>query len=262
MLLGIAAAGLPTRAAAENVDTELLLLVDVTSRGFNPSEFDQVMEGYASAFTSSQVLDSIQSGAYGQIAVSLMFYGNSSTQLVGIPWMMIGNATEAATFAALARALNRPVAGGTPAVGPALTVATLSFGSETGGAANGFESTTQIIEVAGASVPVGGTAGVTAARDAALASGVDLINAIALGNRSTAIEAYYATNVIGGEAGGVVATSNSSAINGGLGGIIASQMDGGISAGASESLSAVPEPSSLLGLLSGLGLLLIRRRQA
>ncbi len=261
MLLGIAAAGLPTRAAAENVDTELLLLVDVTPRGLNASEFDQVMEGYASAFTSSQVIDSIQSGAYGQIAVSLMFYGNASTQIVGIPWMMIGNATEAATFAALARALNQPAVGGTPAIGPALTVATLSFGTETGGAGNGFESSAQIIEVAAASVPVGGTAAVTAARDAALASGVDLINSIALGNRSAAIEAYYATNVIGGEAGGVVATSNSSAINGGLAGIIASQMNGGVSAGATESLSAVPEPSSLLGLLSGLALLLVRRRQ-
>lgn len=261
MLLGIAAVGLPTRADAENVDTELLLLVDITPRGLSASEFDQVMEGYASAFTSSQVIDSIQSGAYGQIAVSLMFYGNASTQIVGIPWMMIGNATEAATFATLARALNAPNVGGTPAVGPALTVATLHFGSETGGAANGFESAAQIIEVAGASVPTGSTAAVTAARDAALASGVDLINSIALGNRSAAIEAYYASNVIGGEAGGVVATSSSSAINGGLAGIIAGQVNNGVAAGASESLSAVPEPSSLLGLLSGLALLLIRRRQ-
>ena len=101
MLIGMATAGLNPRAAAENVDTELLLLVDITPRGLNGSEIDQVMEGYASAFTSAQVIDSIQSGSYGQIAVSLMFYGNASTQVVGIPWMTIGNATEAETFATL-----------------------------------------------------------------------------------------------------------------------------------------------------------------
>lgn len=260
MSLGIAAVGLQSKAEAENVDTELVLLVDITPRGLNGSEFDQVMESYASAFTSSQVLDSIQSGVYGQIAVSLMFYGNASTQVVGIPWMMIGNATEAETFATLARAVNRPFSIGSPSVGSALTAATLSFGSETGGPGNGFESNAQIIEIAAATVPLGGTAAVEAARDSALASGVDLINSIALGNRGPAIESYYASNVIGGEAGGVVATSSSSPINGGLAGVIANQMNGGVSAGANESLSAVPEPSSALALLSGLALLLIRRR--
>lgn len=262
MSLGIATVGFPGTATAENVDTELVLLVDITPRGLNASQFEQVMESYASAFTSAQVIDSIQSGAYGQIAVSLMFYGNASTQVVGIPWMMIGNATEAETFATLARALNRPFSIGSPSVGAALTAATLSFGSETGGAANGFESSTQVVEIAAASVPLGSTAGVEAARDNALASGVDLINSIALGNRAAAIEAYYASNVIGGEAGGVVATSNSAPINGGLSGVIASQMNNGVTAGANESLSAVPEPSIALSLLSGLGLLLIRRRQS
>ena len=108
MSLGIAVIGLQTKAEAELVDSELVLLVDITPRGFNGSEFDQVMDSYATAFTSSQVLNSIQSGLYGKIAVSLMFFGNASTQVVGIPWMTIGNSTEAATFATLARAVNQP----------------------------------------------------------------------------------------------------------------------------------------------------------
>lgn len=261
MSIGIAVLGLQSKAEAELVDSELVLLVDITPRGLNASEFDQVMESYATAFTSSQVLDSIQSGAYGRIAVSLMFYGNASTQVVGIPWMSIGNSVEAETFAALARAVNRPFSIGSPSVSTALTFATASFGSETGGASNGFESSAQIIEIAAASVPLGGTAAVEAARDGALASGVEMINTIALGNRAAAIENYYAANVIGGEAGGVFASSNSAAVNGALDGLLANQVSGGVAAGASESLAAVPEPSSSLALLSSLVLLLIRRRQ-
>ena len=262
MSLGIAAVGLQAKAGAENVDSELVLLVDITTRGLNNTEFDLVMEGYASAFTSSQVLDSIQSGAYGKIAVSLMFYGNSSTQIVGIPWMMIGSATEAQQFAALARGVNAPSSPGPASVESALAAAALSFGSETGGTANGFESNAQIIEIAAATVPANGSgAAVAAASNNALVSGVDLINSIALGNRAATIEAYYASYVIGGEAGGVVATSSSSPINGALGGLLTTQVSGGVTAGAAESLTAIPEPSSSLALLSGLALLLIRRRK-
>lgn len=257
----VAVAGLQAQAEAESVDSEILLLVDVTPRGLNRSEFDQVMESYASAMTSSQVLNSIQSGAYGRIAVSLMFYGNSFTQQVGIPWMSIGTAAEAEQFATLAREAVRPFSIGSPAIGDALQAATISFGSETGGASNGFESTVQIIEVAAATRPIfGNPADVAGARDAALASGVDLINAITLGNGTDMLEAYYASNVVGGEAGGVVATSNAFPVGGGLPGAMATQMSNGVGAGAAVSLSSVPEPSSALALLSSLSLLLIRRR--
>lgn len=261
MSLGIALIGLQTKAAAELVDSELVLLIDITSRGFNSTEFNQVMNGYATAFTSSQVLNSIQSGLYGKIAVSLMFYGNTSTQVVGIPWMTIGNSVEAQTFATLARAVNQPFASGSPSIVSALTATTLHFGSETGGSANGFESNAQIIEIAASSVPLGGTAAVTAARNSALASGVEMINSIALGNRAASVESYYAANVIGGEAGGVLAFSNASPFNGGLAGMLTTQVSGGVAAGASESLATVPEPSTALAFLSGLTLLLIRRRQ-
>jgi hypothetical protein len=262
MSLGICAAGLLERAEAESVDSELVLLVDITPRGLNNSEFDLVMDGYATAFTSAQVLDSIQSGVYGRIAVSLMFFGNAATQQVGIPWMMIGNATEAQQFAALARGVSRPFSIGSPSVSAALDAAARSFGSETGGTGNGFESSAQIIELVAATVPnQPSTAGIVAARDGSLASGVDLINSLAFGNRSGAIEDYYAANVIGGDAGGVVATSGTGTLNGTLADLLAGQVASSVGGGASASISAVPEPSAALGLLSGLGLLLIRRKR-
>ena len=262
LAMGAALVASSQQALAESVDSELLLLVDSTQRGLNNGDFDAMLDSYADAFSSTAVLNSIQSGAYGRIAVSLMFFGNSGTQTVGIPWMSIGSAAEAETFALLLRAVNRPASPGVIEVDTALLAAIPIFGTETGAASNGFESSTQFIEVVAASTPTGNeTAAVTAARDQALASGVDVINAVAVGNQSGNIANYFSDNVIGGEAGGVAATSTGSALNGNLSNFLAAQVSGQVTAGAVESLTAVPEPAPVLALVSGFGLLCLRRHR-
>lgn len=260
--LGILAAGWHAPVRAENVDSEMILLVDITRPGLNSNEFGRLMDGYASAFSSAQILDSIQSGAYGRIAVSMMFFGNSSTQSVGVPWMSIGNATEANTFADLVRNVARPSAGGGPDLGAALAAATLSFGTETGGPANGFESAVQIVEVASGTVPQNGSAAAAAAGSAgALASGVDLINALALGNRANQVDTFYEANVIGSTVNGVLPTSDTAPINAALAGTMSGLLNETVQTGATVSISAVPEPSSAVGLIPATLLLLRRRRR-
>lgn len=259
MSLGIAVAGLSGQAHALAVDSELLLLVDVNNGSLSQRQFSTLMSSYASSFTSSEVLTSIQSGNYGRIAVSLMFYGNSSVQRVGIPWMSISNSTEAANFATLATSLTRPVSRGSSAPAPALAAATRSFGTETGNASNGFESSLQLIDIAATSVPNrANSTGVAAAGDAALAAGVDLINTLALGTRSAAISSYYTTNVIGSTIAGVNATTSTSAINQTL----APTMTNVLVQNVGSNIVAVPEPEPALSLLSAVGLVLMRRRRA
>jgi hypothetical protein len=259
MSLGIAGFGLHGQAYALAVDSELVLLVDVSQSGLNKNEFNTLMGGYAASFSSSEVLSSIQSGAYGRIAVSLMLYGGPSFQQVGIPWMSIGNATEAAQFAALANSVTKPNSTGFPAVGSAITAATRSFGTETGATSNGFESALQIIDVAAAVVPNATSSAVdTVARNAAMATGVDLINTIALGNKATAIAAYYTTNVIGSTVTGVTATASTSPINATLTTTLTSGLTQNVGAG----ITAVPEPSAAFGVLFGISLLIIRRHRA
>ena len=259
--LSILATGWLAHAQAENVDSELVLLVDITRPGLSQPEFDQLMDGYATAFTSTEIMDSIQSGAYGRIAVSMMFFGNTSTQTVGIPWMTIANFTQAQQFADLVRNVGSQSAAGNSDVAAALTAATLSFGTETGGVANGFESAVQIIEVASGKVPQNGTAGATSASSSsALASGVDLINALALGNRANAVDSFYAANVIGSTIGGVAPSSTTSPIDGTLAGTMSGLMAGTALTGAMESLNAVPEPSTVFSLIPATLLLLRRRR--
>ncbi|MCP5532208.1 MAG: DUF1194 domain-containing protein [Akkermansiaceae bacterium] len=246
---------------AENVDTELLLLVDITRPGLSDSEFSDLMDGYANAFTTTEILDSIQSGATGRIAVSMMLYGNSSTQVVGIPWMMIGSQADANVFASLARNLSRPFSVSTSDVAAALSVATASFGTETGGASNGFESTMQIVEIATAKKQPNNTAaGAASSSSASIASGVDLINAIALGNQANAIDSFYTDNVIGSGIEGVTASSTPVSNTGAFTAAVAGMVSSTVTTGAAQSLNAVPEPTPLFGLLPA-SLLLWRRRR-
>jgi len=247
-------------ARAENVDSELLLLVDISRPGLSSAEFTKLMDGYATAFTSTQILDSIQSGAYGRIAVSMMFFGDAGTQTTGIPWMEIGTTSQAQQFANLARTVSRPFSVANPDVGAALTAATFSFGTETGHAGNGFESQTQIIEVASAREPLNSTAAATTTSSAnALASGVDMINALALGNRANAVDAFYTSHVIGSTINGSPPDSITSPINGTLATTMTGLLTDSIQTGATASVTTVPEPASIFGLIPAT-LLLFRRR--
>lgn len=258
--LGIAMSGLYSQADAVAVDSELVLLVDITQRGLNSHEFEDVMNGYAAAMTSSQVLDSIGSGAQGKIAVSLVFYGNALTHVVGIPWMMVSNAAEAKHFADLARDLYRPISINSPSIDTALNFATDHFGTETGGKSNGFESTVQIIEVTAASLPLfPNPAAVKEARNDALASGVEVINAVAVGNSTRDIKKFYESNVVGGELAGVAGSSTSAKANDALGKFLSSDLAASIEDGGTATMS-VPEPSGAV-LISSAGFLLLRRRR-
>jgi len=264
MLIGLLGFNWITPAHAENVDSEILLLVDITRPGLNQNQFDRLMDGYADAFTSADVMESIQSGAYGRIAVSMMFFGEASTQVVGIPWMSIGNATEALQFASLTQSVIRPFQNSDSNIAAAIAAATLKFGIETGGPSNGFESVVQVVEVASAFAPSAGDA--AAARDASEASldaGVDLINSLALGSgsRVRAIDEFYTSNVVGSSIEGVEAVSRDSQINSGLTTAMNGLLAETVQTGATVAVTTVPEPSTMLSLLPATLLLLKRRRR-
>lgn len=262
MPLGIIAAGWFSQAKAEIVDSELVLLVDVTPAALNNNQFGQLMDSYASTFSSTEILDSIQSGASGRIAVSLMFFGDTITQQVGIPWMMIGSSTQAQDFATLLQNVPRPFSSGTSDVSSALTAATSSFGTETGGPSNGFESAVQIIEVAEAKRPQNNTASAASASSTgALTAGVDLINSLAMGNQANSIDSFYTANVIGSTIEGVIATSNTSPLNNSLAAAMSSMLTATVQTGATASITAVPEPGVIFSLMTATIILLKRRRR-
>lgn len=255
MSLGIAALGSHGQVNAEAVDSELVLLVDIGRPGLDKKEFDSLMDSYASTFTSSELLDSIQSGTYGRIAVSLLFYGSNSPQ-IGIPWMSIGTASEASQFAGLFDGLSRGTSSAQVDVAGGLSAAMSLFGTETGGTGNGFESSLQIIDVAAASIPKSSTGSDTAASIATLTAGVDVINSIAVGGQADEVANYYAANVVGSEIAGVQATSTSSS----FGVTLTAALTDEITSAVNTPVTAVPEPSVAIGL-TGILLILFRRRR-
>lgn len=181
----VSIAGLPAQAAT--VDLELQLLVDV-SGSVSGTEFNLQQQGYSDAFRDPAVQAAIASGTVGSIAVQLIYY--SSSQAVGIDWIEVTAAT-ADDFADLIDAAARPFFGGTD-IDTALNFGVAEFVD------NGFDSERQVIDVSG-----DGTSNApdtAAARDAALAAGVDAINGITIGGGQT-LQDFYLANVVGGADG-------------------------------------------------------------
>lgn len=88
----------PGLRAQVKVDTELLLLIDV-SGSITRNEYAQMMDAYGSAMTSDAVLDAIQGGKTGKIATAVAFFSSASRQAVGVEWMEISDIASARLFA-------------------------------------------------------------------------------------------------------------------------------------------------------------------
>lgn len=251
-------------SAAVEVDTELLLLVDV-SGSVTSDQFSSLLNSYARAVTSSSVLDAIQSGNYGKIAATLVFWGGETSQVVAVPWMEISNATQAADFSSLLLSATRPFEGRT-AIGSALDFSVPLFGTETGANDNGFSSLVQIIDISGDGVdnstPPRGDRSVNVrdARDRALAAGVDMINGLPIGDTNGSLVAYYEENVIGGKIDEIDAFVERADTYEALEQSLVTKLTREISVGARS--GAVPEPSTTLSAAAGSMLLFIRRRRS
>ncbi len=75
-------------AWAEEVDVELVLAVDV-SRSIDEEEFKLQRQGYADAFLHPAVIQAIQGGKHGRIAVAYVEWAGVEFQKLVVPWTVI-----------------------------------------------------------------------------------------------------------------------------------------------------------------------------
>lgn len=206
----IAAAGALRAQAAERVDLLLALAADV-SRSVDEQKFRLQRSGYAAALVNPRVLDAIQSGPNGKIAVIFIEWSGAFSQRVVIDWTVIGDKAAARTFADQLIEAPRSFADRTSISG-AIDFAMTQLEQAP------FEATRRTIDVSGDGTNNAGR-DLTVARDAAVAKGVTINGLAILSERPLAwnpqhtnppggLTNYFRDNVIGGPGAFVIEAQN------------------------------------------------------
>ncbi|HEV7252355.1 MAG TPA: DUF1194 domain-containing protein [Mesorhizobium sp.] len=194
--LALASAG--TAQAQEPVDVELVLAVDV-SLSMSHDELEIQRRGYAEALTDPTVLEAIQSGAHGRIAVTYFEWAGNTSHRVIVPWRIMADEADAREIASQLSA-NLPTGARRTSISGALEFAGDLL------AESGFQGMKRVIDVSGDG-PNNQGAPVEGVRDALVEQGVT-INGLPLMTRGgygsvfdvTELDKYYADCVIGGPA--------------------------------------------------------------
>lgn len=186
LVMGGIAAG-PAQAA-QNVDLELVLMVDV-SGSIDATEFGLQKGGYVNAFNDATLVSKIQSGHYGAIAATFIYWSSYNQQFQAVPWTYINDATTASAFASLINATSRQYSDFT-AVQNALNFAALSISINN----NGYDGTRQVIDVSGDGEDNDSNVTFAAVRANIEAAGYDAINGLVIGNDPDVLT-YYNTYV-------------------------------------------------------------------
>ncbi len=95
----LALAMAPPALAAEPVDIELVLAVDV-SLSVSPDELKIQRDGYAAALTHERVLQAIAEGVHGKIAVTYFEWAGATSHHIVVPWTIIATREDAERVAA------------------------------------------------------------------------------------------------------------------------------------------------------------------
>lgn len=192
LVLGFA----PASLAAEPVDIELVLAVDV-SLSMSPAELEIQRHGYAAALTHDDVLQAIADGAHGKIAVAYVEWAGTTWQHVIVPWTVIANRADAERVVEQLSARPPNSARRTSISGA------LEFGNDLF-AESGFQGVKRVIDVSGDG-PNNQGAPVDITRDELVKQGIT-INGLPLMTRSgftsvydvNDLDRYYTDCVIGG----------------------------------------------------------------
>ncbi|TMH36188.1 MAG: DUF1194 domain-containing protein [Betaproteobacteria bacterium] len=194
-------------ASATAVGLELMLLVDV-SGSVDSAEYDLQKNGYVNAFNSVAVQNAILASQGGAIAVTYIEWSGNTQRATQVGWTLINSVASAQQFATALSGVSRAFAGNT-AIQDAIGLSYGAFGTEVGGASNGFESLRQVIDVSGDGADNNSATFCAAGcgRNAALAGGVDTINGLAILGEA-GLQTYYDSFVKGGTGGFVIAATS------------------------------------------------------
>ena len=181
-----------TARAEPEVDLQLILAID-SSASIDAQEFDLQMAGIAAAFRDDEVVEAIQSGPLGRIAVAAIFWAEASYPIDATPWYDVDDVASSAAFARAIERWPRRVEGGT-GIGSAIFTGVKMLEESR------YISPRQVIDISGDGrettmrefriTP-------NLARNMAAGRGIT-VNGLAIINDEPDLEAYYRHEVIGG----------------------------------------------------------------
>jgi Protein of unknown function (DUF1194) len=194
-LLGLSA--LPAAAEDLPVDLELVLAVDI-SGSVDEVEARLQREGYIAALRHPDVIEAIQGGMFGRIAITYVEWAGDNYQRSMLDWTMIEDAASAAEFAD-ALAETPLMSAHWTSLSGAIDYAVPLFEG------NGFKGFRRVIDISGDGHNNRGRP-VEWARDEAVAAGIT-INGLPIvndrpnpwgGRPPSGLDVYYEEQVIGG----------------------------------------------------------------
>jgi Protein of unknown function (DUF1194) len=236
----LSAAPLPAAAEGENADLLLVLAADV-SRSIDAAKFQLQREGYASAITNPQVLDAINSGPNGRIALCFVEWSGVASQRLVIDWALVGDADSARRFSDGIVEAPRSFADRTA------ISAGIDFAMEQLERAP-FAAKRRAIDVSGDGTNNSGR-DVNAARDEAILKGVTINGLVILSetplvwnpehtNPAGGLAEYYRRNVVGGPNAFVMVAENFAS----FGAALVKKLVAEIAAANSRTLAQGPSP--------------------
>ncbi len=181
-----------------DVDLALVLAVD-SSYSVDTVEFRLQMDGIAAAFRDPKVMNAIAKGPIGKIAVTLFQWSSDQSQKIAVPWMVVGNADAAMSFATRVAAAPRLTADGGTSISAAV-----QFGADL----ISIVPARPLRRVIDVSADGGNNNGIRpeVARDNAVSLGIT-VNGLAIINEVPYLDKYFQRYVTGG-AGTFVIVAN------------------------------------------------------
>ncbi|HEX6114228.1 MAG TPA: DUF1194 domain-containing protein [Geminicoccaceae bacterium] len=195
--LGLVALLPGSEAGADTpVDVELVLAVDM-SQSMDAGEHELQRSGYLAALLHPDVMDAVQRGIHGRVAITYVEWGGPLSQAVRVPWRLIEDEASARRFVEALAARPIGTIRGTSISGALAFAATLFEG-------NGYDGLRRVIDISGDGPNSSGEP-VAPTRDAVLAQDL-IVNGLPIMLREPDhtpwsipdLDIYYADCVIGG----------------------------------------------------------------
>jgi hypothetical protein len=199
--LAVAPAPAAPASSATQVDLKLVIATDV-SRSINDEEAQLQREGTAEAFLNPEVVQAIQGGALGRIAVAMFDFSSPEYNRIVIDWTIVKDKTSAAAFAERVRNTPR-TPGRRTSVSSALELGALMLE----GSDKDIVATRKVIDVSGDGPNNDGNS-MQESHDKTIAAGI-VVNGLPVMDENANgyypnLDKYYAGCVVGGKGAFVV----------------------------------------------------------